>query len=172
MVSEDAMTFMDTVSNNIGCGDPGFGLPQIMEAAKVAHAHQFIQKLPYGYETNVGGPGVVLTQGQQYRIALARAILRDPSVLIVEEPTVALDPDSLALVDDTLARIQPGRTILVMAHREATMRSADQILVLEKGRLVASGTHEILVQSSELYRRIGYREVGKGFTSRDPKGNS
>ena len=162
IVSEGAMTFMDTVSNNIGCGDPGFGLPQIMEAAKVAHAHQFIQKLPYGYETSIGGSGVVLTPGQQYRIALARAILRDPSVVIVEEPTAALDPDTLALVDDTLARIQAGRTIVVLAHREATMRAADQILVLEKGRLVASGTHEILVQSSELYRRLGYRDsVGR-----------
>ncbi|MFO0936650.1 MAG: ABC transporter ATP-binding protein [Gemmataceae bacterium] len=162
VVSEDSLTFMDTVSNNIGCGDPGFGLPQIMEAAKVAHAHQFIQKLPFGYETSIGGSGTVLTPGQQYRIALARAILRDPSVLVIEEPTVALDPDTLALVDDTLARIQEGRTIIVLANRESTMRRSDQILVFEKGRVVASGNHHMLVQSSELYRRLGYRESSNG----------
>jgi ATP-binding cassette subfamily B protein len=166
MVMEESMTFTDTVSNNIGCGDPGFGLPQIMEAAKVAHAHQFIQKLPYGYETLIGGPGTVLTPGQQYRIALARAILRDPSVLIVEEPTAPLDPDSLALVDDTFARIQNGRTVIVLAHREATMRSADQIIVLDQGRVAASGTHEMLLLSSDLYRRLGYRDVGNGALHR------
>lgn len=166
MVTEESMTFTDTVSNNIGCGDPGFGLPQIMEAAKVAHAHQFIQKLPYGYETLIGGPGTILTPGQQYRIALARAILRDPSVLIVEEPTVALDPDSLALADDTFARIQTGRTVILLANREATMRSADQIIVLDQGRVAASGTHEMLLLSSDLYRRLGYRDVGNGALHR------
>lgn len=166
MVTEESMIFTDTVSNNIGCGDPGFGLPQIMEAAKVAHAHQFIQKLPYGYETLIGGPGTMLTPGQQYRIALARAILRDPSVLIVEEPTAALDPDSLALVDDTFARIQNGRTVIVLANREATMRSADQIIVLDQGRVAASGTHEMLLLSSDLYRRLGYRDVSNGALHR------
>ena len=166
MVTEESMTFTDTVSNNIGCGDPGFGLPQIMEAAKVAHAHHFIQKLPYGYETLIGGPGTMLTPGQQYRIALARAILRDPSVLIVEEPTAALDPDSLALADDTFARIQTGRTVIVLANREATMRSADQIIVLDQGRVAASGTHEMLLLSSDLYRRLGYRDVSNGTLHR------
>ena len=161
VVAEDALTFTDTVANNVGCGDPGFGLPQIMEAAKVAHAHQFIQKLPYGYETLVGGAGSTLTPGQQYRLALARAILRDPSVLIVEEPTGPLDPDSLALVDDTFARIQSGRTLIVLAHRESTMRSADQIIVLDGGKVVANGSHEVLSQSSERYRQLGYRDVAR-----------
>jgi ATP-binding cassette subfamily B protein len=161
VVTEDALTFTDTVANNVGCGDPGFGLPQVMEACKVAHAHQFVQKLPYGYETLIGGPGSVLTPGQQYRLALARAILRDPSVLVVEEPTAALDPDTLALVDDTFARIRAGRTLIVLAHRETTMRSADQIIVLDGGKVVAHGSHEMLLQSSERYRQLGYRDVAR-----------
>lgn len=156
-VAEDSLTMTDTVTNNIGCGDPGFGLPQVMEAAKVAHAHQFVQRLPYGYETLVGGPGVALTIGQQYRVALARAILRDPSVLIVEEPSASLDADSEALVEDTFARIRPGRTIIQLARREATLRAADTVYVLERGRIVATGTHDALMKSSDVYRRLGYR---------------
>jgi ATP-binding cassette subfamily B protein len=156
-VAEDSLTMTDTVTNNIGCGDPGFGLPQVMEAAKVAHAHQFVQRLPYGYETLVGGPGYALTAGQQYRIALARAILRDPSVLIVEEPAASLDADTEALVEDTFARIRPGRTIIQLARRESTLRAADTVYVLERGRVVATGTHDSLMKSSDVYRRLGYR---------------
>lgn len=156
-VAEDSLTITDTVVNNIGCGDPGFGLPQVMEAAKVAHAHQFVQRLPYGYETMIGGPGSALTVGQQYRIALARAILRDPSVLVVEEPTMSIDADSAALVEDTIARIRPGRTIIQLAHREATLRAADTVLVLDQGRVVANGTHDALMKNNDDYRRLGYR---------------
>lgn len=97
------LVFHDTVRNNIGCGDPTHTLPQIIEAAKVAHAHQFIQKLPEGYETPIGELGHSLTLSQQYRIALARAILRDPALLIIEEPDTDLDEDTKDLLDDTLA---------------------------------------------------------------------
>jgi ATP-binding cassette subfamily B protein len=158
-VGQDRPVFTDTVANNIGCGDPGFSVPQIMEAAKVAHAHGFVQRLPYGYETRIGEQGHSLKPGESFRIALARAILRDPSVLIVEEPAAPLDPDSAALLDDTFARIQPGRTIIVLPHREASARAADRVFVLHKGRLVASGTHDELLESSEVYRRLQFKEI-------------
>ncbi len=158
-VSQDRMVFTDTVANNIGCGDPGFSVPQIMEAAKVAHAHQFVQRLPYGYETRIGEQGHSLKPGETFRIALARAILRDPSVLIVEEPAVPLDPDSAALLDDTFARIRTGRTIFVLPNREASARAADRVFVIHKGKLVASGSHDELLESSEVYRRLQFKEI-------------
>jgi ABC-type multidrug transport system fused ATPase/permease subunit len=158
-VGQDRTVFTDTVANNIGCGDPGFSVPQIMEAAKIAHAHQFVQRLPYGYETRIGEHGHSLKPGEMFRIALARAILRDPSVLIIEEPAVPLDPDSADLVDDTFARIRKGRTVVVLPHREASARSADKVFVLHQGRLVAFGTHDELLESSEVYRRLQFKEI-------------
>ena len=158
LVLEHSLTFTDTVANNIGCGDAGFTLPRVIEAAKVAHAHQFIQRLPYGYETPIGGPGHALTAGERFRIALARAILRDPSVLVVEEPAAALDADSLVLIDDTLARVRPGRTIVYLARRATTVMSADQVFVLKDGRLAASGKHQDLVQGSDLYRLLHFQQ--------------
>ena len=134
-------TFTDTVANNIGCGDPGFSRPQIIEAAKTAHAHQFIQQLPYGYETVLGGSGHTLRPGEQYRIALARAILRDPSVLILEEPFEPFDADSAALIDDTVAHIQNQRTIIFLARRKRTMKLADKLITIHRGR-VAEGDAE------------------------------
>src|SRR5213078_2808583 len=111
--------------NNIGCGDPAYTLPQIIEAAKIAHAHQFIQKLPQGYETPIGELGHPLTLSQQFLIALARAILRDPALIIIEEPETPLDEDTKALLDDTLARVLPGRTAIFLPHRISTIRSCD-----------------------------------------------
>src|SRR5207253_10167882 len=105
IVLQHNLVFNDTVANNIGCGDPSYNLPQIIEAAKVAHAHQFIQKLPQGYETHIGEMGHALRSSEQFRIALARAILRDPALLIIEEPTIALDEDTKSLLDDTYARV-------------------------------------------------------------------
>jgi ATP-binding cassette, subfamily B, bacterial len=104
LVSRQNLVFNDTVANNIGCGDPGFTVPQIIEAAKVAHAHQFVQRLPYGYETAVGDAGVSLRPGEKLRLAIARAVLRDPSLIVVEEPDEPLDHDTKALLDDTFAR--------------------------------------------------------------------
>jgi ABC-type multidrug transport system fused ATPase/permease subunit len=131
-------TFTDTVANNIGCGDPGFSRPQIIEAAKAAHAHQFIQQLPYGYETVLGGSGHALRPGEQFRIALARAILRDPSVLVLEEPFEPFDADSAALIDDAVAHFQGQRTIVILARRKRTVKTADQRITIHHGR-VAEG---------------------------------
>ena len=108
LVMQDDLMFTDTVANNIGCGDPEYTLPQIIEAAKLAHAHQFIERLPYGYETLIGDGGALLRPGERFRIALARALLRDPSLLVIEEPVGPIDEDTLALLDDTLARVRPG----------------------------------------------------------------
>lgn len=154
MVLADHTTFSDTVANNIGCGDPGFTRPQIIEAAKTAHAHQFIQRLPYGYETNLGDGGVHLRPGECFRIALARAILRDPSILVIEEPAEPFDPDSANLIDDTMTRIQTGRTLIVLAKRSTTIQSADSVLVVQNGKLHATGNANELVSGSQVYRAI------------------
>jgi ATP-binding cassette, subfamily B, bacterial len=155
------LVFHDSVRNNIGCGDNSYTLPQIIEAAKMAHAHHFIQKLPQGYETPIGELGQSLSLTQQYRIALARAILRDPALLILEEPDVELDDDSKNLLDDTLARIVPGRTVIFLPHRISTLRSCNTIHLLNKGQLAASGTHKELLKSSKLYRHLYYLEFNE-----------
>lgn len=154
VVMQDDLVFSDTVANNIGCGDPGYNLPQVIEAAKLAHAHQFIERLPYGYETVIGDLGYVLTPGERFRIALARALLRDPSILIIEEPTGPMDEDTLALLDDTLERVSQGRTIIFLANRLSTLRSVNRVFLLKDGHLQASGSHRDLWQNNDLYRRL------------------
>jgi ATP-binding cassette subfamily B protein len=158
LVLQNSLVFNDTVANNIGCGDPSYTLPQIIEAAKLAHAHQFIQRLPYGYETTIGELGHSLRPGEQFRIALARAILRDPSLYIIEEPTEHLDDDTKDLVDDTLARVLPGKTVIYLPHRMSTLRDCDRIYLLHEGRVVAAGPHRELVTDNELYRHLYYLE--------------
>jgi ABC-type multidrug transport system fused ATPase/permease subunit len=150
----DDLTFTDTVANNISCGSQEFTLPQVIEAAKLAHAHQFIERLPYGYETLIGGPGVSLTTGQRYRLALARALLRDPSILVIEEPVGPIDDDTLALLDDTLARCSAGRTIIFLAQRLSTLRRADRVFLLRNGALAAVGAHDDLWRGNDQYRRL------------------
>jgi ABC-type multidrug transport system fused ATPase/permease subunit len=154
LVMQDDLTFSDTVANNIGCGDPQYNLPQIIEAAKLAHAHQFIEKLPYGYETLIGGHGRSLKPGEQFRIGLARALLRDPSILIIEEPSGPVDEDTLALLDDTMERASHGRMIIFLASRLSTLRSVDRVFLLRDGRLDAAGSHRDLWQHNEYYRRL------------------
>lgn len=153
VVMADDLVFSDTVANNIGCGDPQFNLPQIIEAAKLAHAHQFSERLPSGYETPIGPLGTSLKPGEQFRIALARALLRDPAVLVIEEPASA-DEDTLALLDDTLERIRHGRTIVFLANRVSTLRAVDRVFMLKNGKLEASGQHKDLWQTSGPYRRL------------------
>jgi ATP-binding cassette subfamily B protein len=161
MVLQHNLVFNDTVANNIGCGDKSYTLPQIIEAAKVAHAHQFIQKLPQGYETPIGELGQALRVSEQFRIALARAILRDPALLIIEEPATPLDDDTKSLLDDTFHRILPGRTVLFLPHRLSTIRNCDRIFLLYNGRVEASGDHRELLAQSELYRHLQYLEFNE-----------
>jgi ATP-binding cassette subfamily B protein len=155
------LVFHDTVANNIGCGDPSHTLPKIIEAAKLARAHQFIQKLPQGYETPIGELGHSLSLSKKFRIALARAVLRDPALLILEEPEEGLDDETKALVDDALARFLPGRTVIFLPHRVSTIRSCDRIFVLHNGRLEASGVHKELLAQNRLYRHLHYIEFNE-----------
>jgi ATP-binding cassette subfamily B protein len=161
IVLQHNLVFNDTVANNIGCGDKSYTLPQIIEAAKVAHAHHFIQKLPHGYETPIGEMGQPLRISEQFRIALARAILRDPALLIVEEPLSPLDEDSKSLLDDTYARILPGRTTIFLPHRLSTIRNCNQVFLLYGGKIEAAGEHRELLERSELYRNLQYLEFSE-----------
>jgi ATP-binding cassette subfamily B protein len=161
IVLQHNLVFHDTVANNIGCGDPAYTLPQIIEAAKVAHAHHFIQKLPQGYETPIGELGHGLSLSEKFRIGFARAILRDPALLIIEEPEAALDEETKALLDDTFARFLPGRTVLFLPHRISTIRSCDQIYLLNKGRIEATGLHRDLLSQNALYRHLHYLEFNE-----------
>ncbi|MGL6097951.1 MAG: hypothetical protein ACRC7O_19385, partial [Fimbriiglobus sp.] len=119
----------------------------------------------YGYETPIGVGGIGLTIGQRFRIALARALLRDPSVLVIEEPTEPMDPDSVALIDDCLSRSQGTRTLIFLARRPATVKSADSVFVLQNGRLTASGRHDDLLAGNEFYRLLHFKQT---LTSADP----
>jgi ATP-binding cassette, subfamily B, bacterial len=154
VVMQDDLMFTDTVANAIGCGDTQYNLPQIIEAAKLAHAHQFIEKLPYGYETVVGEHGRTLKPGERFRVALARALLRDPNILVIEEPSGPIDEDTLALLDDTLERASHDRTIIFLANRLSTLKSVDRVFLLKDGKLQDSGSHRELWQNNEYYRRL------------------
>lgn len=160
-VLQNNLVFHDTVANNIGCGDSSYTLPQIIEAAKVAHAHHFIQKLPHGYETPIGELGHPLSVSEQFRIGLARAVLRDPAIIIIEEPETALDEDTKSLLDDTMARFLPGRTVIFLPHRISTIRSCDRLFLLHNGRIMASGVHKELLSSNPLYRHLHYLEFNE-----------
>lgn len=161
MVLQHDLVFHDSVANNIGCGDPAFTLPRIIEAAKMAHAHHFIQKLPQGYETPIGELGHPLSVSEKFRIALARLILRDPALLIIEEPETALDEDTKSLLDDTFARILPGRTAIFLPHRISTIRGCDRLYLLHKGRIEATGVHRELLTQNQLYRHLHYLEFNE-----------
>jgi ATP-binding cassette subfamily B protein len=161
MVLQHNLVFNDTIANNIGCGDPAYNLQRITDAAKIAHAHQFISKLPMGYETLIGELGQALNQGEMFRIALARAILRDPAILVIEETTTPLDEDTKGVIDDTYQRVLPGRTVIFLPHRLTTIRTCDNIFILYDGKIEASGEHRELLNDSELYRHLQYMEFNE-----------
>lgn len=145
-----------TVRENLSGGNAEFSLQEVTEAAKIAHAHNFIQKLPQGYETVIGEHGEMLDPGQAFRLGLARAILRKPALLIIEEPADLVDEDTKTMLDDAYKRIAPNRTVLYLPQRLSTLRKADEIVLIHKGRLAAIGPHARLVQSSALYRHWEY----------------
>lgn len=161
MVLQHNLVFNDTVANNIGCGDPGYNLQRIIAAAKIAHAHNFVQKLPQGYATPIGDMGRALAPDEKFRIALARAILREPALLIIEEPATPLDENAKAMLDDTYARVLPGRTVIFLPHRLSTIKSCDVVHLLYEGKIVASGEHRELLAENELYRHLQYLEFNE-----------
>ncbi|MBR3451157.1 MAG: ATP-binding cassette domain-containing protein [Bacteroidales bacterium] len=154
IVTQETILFNDTVFNNIAFGMPSVTREQVVAAARVANADGFIEALPQGYDTNIGDRGAKLSGGQRQRIAIARAVLKNPPILILDEATSALDTESERLVQDALTRLMGGRTSLVIAHRLSTVRGADEIYVVQDGRVVEHGNHKDLVANHGLYSHL------------------
>jgi subfamily B ATP-binding cassette protein MsbA len=154
VVSQDTVLLHDTVHANIAYGSPGATRDRVEAAARAANAAGFIAQLPQGYDTVLGERGARLSGGQRQRLAIARALLRDPPILILDEATSALDTESERLVRQAIDRLMRGRTVLVIAHRLSTVRGADEIVVLDAGRVVQRGTHGELLRAGGLYRRL------------------
>jgi subfamily B ATP-binding cassette protein MsbA len=154
VVTQESILFNDTVYNNIAFGVEDTTEEQVIAAAKVAHAHDFIMAMPEGYQTNIGDRGSKLSGGQRQRLSIARAVLKNPPILILDEATSALDTESERLVQDALTHLMQNRTTLVIAHRLSTIVHADQIIVLQKGEIAEQGTHTELLEKNGVYRRL------------------
>lgn len=154
MVTQESVLFNDSVFNNILMGKPDATEEEVMAAAKIANAHEFIQNLPEKYYTNIGDDGNKLSGGQKQRVSIARAVLKNPPIMILDEATSALDTESERFVQDALEKMMENRTSLVIAHRLSTIQKADWIVVMERGNIVEQGTHEELMNNNNVYRRL------------------
>ncbi|MEH6747152.1 MAG: ABC transporter ATP-binding protein [Maribacter arcticus] len=154
LVTQDSILFNDTVKNNIGLGKENATEEEIIEAAKIANAHDFIVSLPKGYQTNIGDSGNKLSGGQKQRLSIARAVLKNPPIMILDEATSALDTESERLVQDALEKMMQNRTSIVIAHRLSTIQNADTIVVLHKGEIAEQGTHAELLELNGIYKKL------------------
>jgi len=166
-VAQDTFLFPVSIRENILCGRPTASGEEVQRAARAANIHEFIAALPQGYDTVVGERGARLSGGERQRLALARAVLRDAPILLLDEPTAALDAQAEALVQEALERFMTGRTTLVIAHRLATIRHADRILVIDRGRIMEQGTHEELLARGTLYQELYRRQLAGGDAPAD-----
>ncbi|MEG2505284.1 MAG: ABC transporter ATP-binding protein, partial [Carnobacterium sp.] len=159
LVLQETYLFKGTIADNIGYAKPSAGLDEIIESAKIANAHDFIMELPDGYNTIVGTSGRALSGGECQRIAIARAILLDPAILILDEATASLDVITETIVQEALERLIQGRTIISIAHRLSTLRNADALAVIEQGKLVEYGTHEKLLKEKGIYYQLNKNQM-------------
>jgi subfamily B ATP-binding cassette protein MsbA len=158
-VLQDTVLFRGTIRDNIAYGRLGATQKQIEEAAQLANANEFISRMPKGYDTLVGERGLTLSGGQRQRIGIARAIIRNTPLLILDEPTAALDTESERLVIEALERLMKGRTVITIAHRLSTIRDADKIIVLKAGMVAEQGTHEELLALGGVYAALHHTQV-------------
>jgi ABC-type multidrug transport system fused ATPase/permease subunit len=154
VVPQDVVLFNDSVAANISYGRPSATREEVMEAARMANAHEFIVRMPQGYDSRVGEDGRALSGGQRQRVAIARAFLVDPAVLLLDEATAALDTESEMAVQEALKALRRGRTTFIVAHRLNTIRDADRIVVVSEGRVIGSGSHERLLATCVTYARL------------------
>ena len=173
MVFQNVYLFHDTVRANILFGNPDATEEDMVCAAKKARCHDFIMKLPQGYDTVIGEGGGTLSGGEKQRISIARAILKNAPIIILDEATASIDPENEHLIQQAISELTRGKTIITIAHRLATIQNADQILVVEDGHIAECGTHEELIRRDGLYRRyMEIREKAEGWSLGDPEGNA
>ena len=154
LVTQDSILFNDSVRNNISLGKADASDQEIIEAAKIANAHDFIMELPDGYNTNIGDGGNKLSGGQKQRLSIARAVLKNPPIMVLDEATSALDTESERLVQEALENMMQNRTSIVIAHRLSTIQNADTIVVLQKGKIVELGSHKDLMTADGVYKSL------------------
>jgi ATP-binding cassette, subfamily B, bacterial HlyB/CyaB len=160
VVLQENVLFNRTVRDNIALADPGLPMERVIAAAQLAGAHEFILELPYGYDTVLGERGATLSGGQRQRVAIARALIGNPRILIFDEATSALDYESERIIQDNMRAICRGRTVIVIAHRLATVRQADRIVTIERGRVVEDGTHDELLRRGGRYAGLYRHQIG------------
>jgi len=160
IVTQESILFNDTILNNIAFGIDDPDKDKVIDAAKIANAHDFIVQTQNGYETTIGERGLKLSGGERQRLSIARAIMKNPSILILDEATSALDSESERLVQDALTKLMSNRTSIVIAHRLSTIQNADEIVVIDNGQIVEQGSHEYLMKLEGVYRKLSLIQKG------------